>query len=285
MAKQTWYRLDPAELLVEMIDSTPQEWYARTKAIAKALAKGEKGLDDWADRMIDDADDYIGQRRNAGRNGGSARATKAKRNASEPASETQADGERDASEPQAKAKRDASESQAPARALTDRPTEPTDIQTDRPIETIRVAVTTEGAQRREGRPSETAAQPAATTPTPAAPPAATVGLSGKKQTDYHRTVADRRKPEKSHFDWTAFSADPYAYLAAVPHQQLPDFAAWFCHEPDNAAAKRRYGAFCKAKGWLRFRGLLESFIGECKGGDEPDNRGAALTKRVMEAWT
>lgn len=130
-----------------------------------------------------------------------------------------------------------------------------------------------------------------------------VGLSGHspqeghRPSDFGRQVADslasvksandalRRKPDPPAFDWAAYDADPYGYLAAVPHQRLPDFAAWFCHEPGNAEARKRYGAFCKAKGWLRFRGLLESFIGECKSGEDPDNRGAALTRRVMEAWT
>lgn len=97
-----------------------------------------------------------------------------------------------------------------------------------------------------------------------------------------RRTSDRSAP--SAFDWASFGDDPYAYLASVPNAQLPDFAAWFCYEPDNAEARKRYGAFCKAKGWMRFRRMLEGFIGECKSGEDPDNRGAALTRRVMEAW-
>lgn len=86
------------------------------------------------------------------------------------------------------------------------------------------------------------------------------------------------------FDGGAFAEDPYGYIATIPNMSLPDFAAWFCCEPDNDKAKRRYGAFCKERGSARFRSLLVSFVGEVNAGEEPDNRGAAFTRRVMDAW-
>lgn len=86
------------------------------------------------------------------------------------------------------------------------------------------------------------------------------------------------------FDRAAMEADPYAYLHGVPVRRLPEFAAWYCGEADNAEAKRRYGGFIKAHGAVAFYRMLEEFIGEVRSGEVPDNMGAVLTSRVKEAW-
>lgn len=53
----SWYRLSPARMLVELME-TPDaaEWRARSERIARALAMPQRGLDPWADAMLDEAE-------------------------------------------------------------------------------------------------------------------------------------------------------------------------------------------------------------------------------------
>ena len=292
MAKQTtWYRLDPAELLIEALECSPKEWYRRTIVLAKALVKGERGKDAFADRLIDDADEYIEQRRNAGRISGISRKSESKhseRNANETRTESQfrsnetaTKRERNTNEPTnetpTERERNANEGTKPVRPTRARPTD----RTDRPTE-----------QTEPNKPNRPTEPTEPRTPCPL-PPGATCqehpgeaedGRTDGSEEKSQGTATGGKHPVFDSPEWaSAFGGDKYGTMARLDGALLPEFAAWYCREAGNRRAVMRYGGFCNRRGVEAFRRIVEEFVGEVESGEEPNDRGRAFMARVMQA--
>lgn len=125
-------------------------------------------------------------------------------------------------------------------------------------------------------------------PPPETPPAARNAVDGKPSGSGggSRTGNGSAKPTpsgkaKSPFSWADLSEDKQRYVWTIAPTLLPQFAVWFCQEPDNEKAKAIYEKFCARFGAEPFRILLDKFVASVFAGEEPDNRGAAFMATVM----
>lgn len=176
------------------------------------------------------------------------------------------------------------------------PTDERTVQPDRPSDArARAAETprTDGRTDRDlpgmenpGNPANPAGRPA---DAPAARPAPTAAPEAERPATApprpaslppDATTADR---ERKWAELAVTLEDPYALISAIPDIDLPPFAAWACYEAGNHRAVARYRRFCRERGFDAFRRELETFIGDCHAGGEPDSRGRAFMNRITTA--
>ena len=74
--------------------------------------------------------------------------------------------------------------------------------------------------------------------------------------------------------------DRYERIAALGHGELADFAANFCGEAGKPQTIAKFKSIMNIIGPEAFRSELTSFCGDIDAGEEPRNRGAALTSRL-----
>lgn len=260
----SWFRLDPGRMLLEMtIAGDAEAWFTRCHAIAASLTLGKTGMDPWADEMLSEANVARDRAAAAGRASAAAR-RRGQRTFNGCSTDVQRTFNGCSSTVEPYVRTD---------VRTDRPTYvPTDKQTD---------VLTEPTDR----PTDTQAQESA----PAQPTPEEVGRTDGRAIGSGKKGGGNGLPRQhAIFDTAAFGRsladDKYGTIAGIDASLLPEFAAWYCGEPTNMRALRRYSRACQAHP-DKFRDLVASFVAEVEGGEEPDSRARAFMARVttMEA--
>ena len=67
LSKGVWYMLEPARLAVHLIGKTEPEIGKWTISLATSLAKGQRGVNQFADDLIDERDRFIQERQRCGK--------------------------------------------------------------------------------------------------------------------------------------------------------------------------------------------------------------------------
>lgn len=248
--KAIWYRLDAADLLIEVMEcASPEEWYRRSLAIAKALVRGEEGVDGFADKMIEERHRFSEKRRAAGIASGEARRLRA------------SEGEDGTSVEQ--------NEQVLNNAEPDRRNGPPII--NNPVTPSSSSPQTDG--RTDGTDGRTDGNGAGNK----IPPIQTDGRTG---TETEALTANDEADAAAFSE--GFRDDWRGYVYTIMPFLLPAFAAWYCGEMGNMNARKRYEKAILKRGDRGFRDLLDTFIGAIEAGEEPQNRGRALMARVKE---
>lgn len=279
----TWYRLDPAALLLELTETPDaQEWRRRSSEIAKALIHGEKGLDPWADRMLDESATFSEKRRRAGLASVEARRRRAAETRDETENETRNETERWGTSVEHISTSVEQRSSGVEHGLNKaQPDRRTYRQTDGRIPRSPLApppARTDGGgndrhgagngrtdgsgagKKQDGNGNGSGGGPHAATP-----------AAGDWRADFE--VAGFAQ---------AFDEDWRLAVASMDAARLPSLAAWYCGETGNAHAKKRYAAAIRRKGAQGFRDLLDTFVGDVEAGEEPQNRGRAFMAKVKQ---
>lgn len=273
----------------------PSAWWKATRGIppekrgpfmdevAECVEEDKRGVNPLADSMMDEADVFFESKREAGRLGGLAKARNAK-SLARPSTATAHPSNAIALPSGAVAHHSTpvAEVSTPLATPTHNITEHniTDSNTTKVITPItRARARTredgqaeserDGNRNRNPDPEEQSTIPARI--------AATRPLEAKAEPSKPTAPSGKSGP----FSWADLSEDKQRYVWTIAPAMLPQFAVWFCQEPDNAKAEAVYKKFCARFGAEPFRILLDKFVASVFAGEEPDNRGAAFMASVM----